>query len=118
MSKEHSTPKSFVFAFSGIREALKNEPNLRIHFLVGLLAIVLAFYFSFTSIEWIILLITICFVLMVELINTSLEALVNLVSPELKTEAKLAKDVAAAAVLISAVLSIVVGIFLFLPKFF
>jgi len=118
MSKTHPTLVSFGYAFSGLRAALKKEPNIRIHLSLALLAIILAFFLNFNPTEWIILAFTIAFVLILELINTTLEALVNLVSPEIREEAKVAKDVSAAAVLISALLSVVVGVFLFLPKIF
>jgi undecaprenol kinase/diacylglycerol kinase (ATP) len=109
---------SFGYAFSGIRTALKKEPNIRIHLVLALLAIILAYFLKFSPVEWIILAFTISFVLILELINTTLETLVNIVSPEVREEARVAKDVSAAAVLISAILSVVVGAFLYLPKIF
>jgi undecaprenol kinase/diacylglycerol kinase (ATP) len=118
MSQTHPTLTSFGYAFSGLKTALKNEPNIRIHLLISLLAIILAFFLGFSPVEWIILAFTISFVLILELINTSLEALVNIVSPEIKEEARIAKDISAAAVFIGALLSLVVGAFLFLPKVF
>jgi undecaprenol kinase/diacylglycerol kinase (ATP) len=118
MSQTHPTLTSFGYAFSGLKTALKNEPNIRIHLLIALLAIILAFFLKFNPVEWIILAFTIAFVLILELINTTLEILVNIVSPEIKEEARIAKDVSAAVVLIGALLSLVVGAFLFLPKVF
>jgi len=116
MGINHSKVKSFSFAFAGVKEAFKKEPNLRIHFSIAILALIFAFFLKFTVIEWVILFITIFFVLTLELINTSLESVVNLVSPEIKDEAKIAKDVSAAAVLFASIMSIVVGIALFVPK--
>lgn len=116
MSKTHSTIKSFGYAFHGIKTAVKNEPNIRIHLTIGSLAILLGFILRLTSTEWIILFFTIAFVLILELVNTSLEALVDIVSPELQPKAKVAKDVVAAAVLVSAILSLIIGGYLFLPK--
>jgi diacylglycerol kinase len=118
MSKEYSTLKSFSFAFDGIASALKQEPNFRIHIILGLIVLVAAYFLKFTSIEWLILILTIFFVLVLELINTTLEQLVDLVSPEVQPKAKIAKDVSAAAVLLSAIFSIIVGAILFLPKIF
>jgi undecaprenol kinase/diacylglycerol kinase (ATP) len=118
MSKTHPTLMSFGYAFSGIKTALKREPNIRIHLVLALLAIILAFFLKFNPVEWIILAFTISFVLILELVNTTLEALVNIVSPEVKEEARVAKDVSAAAVLISAILALFVGAFLYLPKIF
>ena len=116
MSKTHSSLESFRYAFSGLKAALRNEPNIRIHLGIALLAIVAAYFLRFTSTEWIILAFTIAFVLILELINTTLESLVNLVSPERRDEARFAKNVSAATVLVSAFLSVVVAAFLFLPK--
>jgi diacylglycerol kinase len=116
MSRFHSTTKSFGYAFEGVRTAFKKEPNLQIHTIVGMAVLVFAGVVGFSLFEWIILLFTIAFVILLELVNTSLEALVNLVSPDIKPQAKVAKDVAAAAVLLSAILSIIVGILLFFPK--
>jgi len=118
MSQTHPTITSFGYAFSGLKTALKDEPNIRIHLLISLLTVVLALFLGFSPVEWIILAFTISFVLILELINTTLETLINIVSPEIKEEAKVAKDVSAAAVLIGALLSVVVAGFLFLPKVF
>ena len=116
MSLRFSTFKSFSFAFEGIKAALKNEPNFRIHIGLAILAVILGVVFKFSFLELAILALTIGFVLILELINTTLEAVVNLVSPEIQDQAKIAKDVSAAAVLVSAILSVIVAFFLFLPK--
>jgi diacylglycerol kinase len=116
MSKTHSTVKSFSYAFQGIRTAIKNEPNFRIHITIASIALILGLILRLAPSEWIILFFTIAFVLILELVNTSLEALVDIVSPELQPKAKVAKDVVAAAVLVSAILSLIIGLFLFLPK--
>jgi undecaprenol kinase/diacylglycerol kinase (ATP) len=116
MSKSHSTFSSFSYAFSGIKLALKNEPNIRIHLVLALIATVGAYFLHFSRQEWIILLFTIAFVLTLELINTTLEAIVDIVSPRVRPQAKLAKDVSAAAVLVAALLSLAVGALLYLPK--
>ncbi len=83
-----------------------------------ILVIVLGFVLNLSSIEWAILIITIGLVLISEFINTSLEQIVDIVSPEKQEKAKIAKDVAAASVLVSAIVSILVAVFLFLPKIF
>lgn len=116
MSKKRSLSSSFYYAFEGIKEAFKNEPNFRIHSILGLIALSLAYILNFKKEEWIILFFTIAFVLILELINTSLEAIVDLVSPNIRAKAKVAKDVSAAAVFISSILALLVGAILFLPK--
>ena len=116
MGIHHSVTRSFKYAGEGIKTALKNEPNFRIHIFFAVIAIILATVLGFNYIEWILLFIVIFFVIMLELINTVLESLVDLVSPDIKGDAKVAKDVSAAAVLFAAFISVVVGIILFLPK--
>lgn len=116
MSKKRSLAKSFHFAFQGLGEAFRKEPNFRVHILSALVAFGAAFYLSFNLFEWIILAFTVCLVIIAELMNTAVESLVDIVSPEIKQEAKLAKDVLAAAVFVSALLSLLVGGLLFVPK--
>lgn len=116
MSLYHSTVKSFPYAFSGIKEAFKNEPNFRVHVIIALTAMILAALLGFSQIEWLILLMAIVLVIILELVNTSLEAIVDLASPQKQEKAKVAKNVAAAAVLISSLFALIVGVLLFLPK--
>ena len=107
---------SFGFAVSGIREAIQSEPNFKIHLGIAGFTFVLAYFLKFTILEWLLLTSVISFVLVLELINTSLEAIVDLVSPEVRVKAKIAKDVAAASVLIASTFATAAGILLFLPK--
>jgi len=116
MSLRHPTLRSFSFAFNGLKTALKTEPNLRIHFIITIFVISTALILGFSALELSILTLTIGFVLILELINTSLEALTDIVSPEIQEKARLIKDVSAAAVLIASFLSLFVGFFLFFPK--
>ena len=116
MSRKYPITKSFLFAISGLKSALSKEPNFRIHVVSAVLALIAAYFLKFSSLEWLILSITIFLVIIFELLNTVLEALVNLISPELNPEAKIAKDVSAAAVLVSAIFSVIVGAILFIPK--
>jgi diacylglycerol kinase len=116
MGLRHSTTKSFKYAFDGIKTAYKNEPNLRIHTIFAFLAISTAGILGISTIEWLLLTFTIFYVITFELLNTVLEALVNLVSPEISPHAKIAKDVSAACVLLAATMSVIVGLSIFLPK--
>jgi diacylglycerol kinase len=116
MSKKHGIIPSFGYALEGIRAAFKNEPNFRIHLFFAIFSLLAATVVGFSVTEWIILAFTITFVLVLELINTTLEAIVDLASPKIKGKAKIAKDVSAAAVLVSAILAIIVGLVLFIPK--
>jgi len=116
MGVNHTTAKSFGFAFEGVKTALKNEPNLRVHITFGALALLAAVLLGFTTYEWLILTITIFFVLALELLNTALESIVNLISPKKNPVAKAAKDVSAAMVLFASIMALFVGGVLFLPK--
>ena len=116
MGINHSTVKSFGYAFQGIKASLKKEPNLRIHVAIGIIALLLGFILKLSRLEWLLLAFIIFYVVTLELLNTVIESVVNLVSPEVKESARVAKDISAAVVLVSAILSIVVGLILFLPK--
>lgn len=89
---------------------------MQVHTIVGILALIFGAFIGLSVFEWILLLFAISFVILLELMNTSLEAVVNLVSPEIKPHAKIAKDVAAATVLLAAILATIIGLILFLPK--
>jgi len=118
MSVFHSIPKSFGYAIAGIKTAIKNEPNFRVHMMAGIAASGLGLFLGLNTTEWAILILTIVVVVVLELINTAIEAIVNLVSPQLQEAARVAKDTSAAAVLLSALGAVAVGVFLFLPKIF
>jgi diacylglycerol kinase len=105
--------KSLAYAFYGIKTALHCEPNMRIHLFFGVLAILFGFLLKISEIEWLILMITITLVLFAELMNTALESNVDLVTKTHKAEAKIAKDVAAGAVLIASINAIAIGIIIF-----
>jgi undecaprenol kinase/diacylglycerol kinase (ATP) len=116
MSKKENIFGSFGYAISGVSKAFKSEPNFRIHTIAGALALIAAYLFKLTITEWVILIFTISIVLILELVNTAIETIVDMVSPHYSTKAKIIKDVSAAAVLVSAILAVIVGAFLFLPK--
>jgi len=108
--------RSFGYAFAGIVYIVRTQRNARIEIAVGLGAVVLALWLGLTPVEWAVLAITIALVLALEWINTSLELAVSLASPERNPSAKAAKDVAAACVLLGAIVSVAVGLLLFLPR--
>jgi diacylglycerol kinase len=111
-----SRAKSFSFAWSGFWHTLKTQPNFQIQFVIAILVVSGAFFFNFTSFEWISLIITIGLVLTAELLNTVIEVVIDLaVKEKLLPDAKLAKDVAAGAVLLMSIVSLLVGIILFWP---
>ena len=116
MSKKQNIFSSFSYAGSGIKEAFKSEPNFRIHIVMGLLSVILGIFFKFSLEKFAILALTICFVIVLELINTVIEKLVDAVSPNFSPEAKVIKDLSAGIVLISALSAIAVGLLLYLPS--
>jgi diacylglycerol kinase len=116
VESRHSLLKSFSFAFEGLKAAILRGRNFKIQLTIGTLAIILGIILKLNSAEWLDLVIIITLVLILELVNTSIEALVDLVSPEIRERAKLAKDVAAATVLVASIGSIIIGVLLFLPK--
>ena len=107
---------SFRNALIGIKTAYKSQKNLRVHIFIGFLVIIFGVFLKVSIVEWLILLITILVVVITEMFNTALEFTVDLFSTEYSRQAKKAKDVSAAGVLITAVFAILIGIIIFLPK--
>jgi diacylglycerol kinase (ATP) len=105
--------ESFNFAFEGVIHVLRTQRNMRIHFLVAAGVLIAALAFDVDKLELIALLIAICFVLVSEMINTAVEAAVDVASTSFDPMAKLAKDIAAGAVLISSVNAVAVGYLVF-----
>jgi len=110
--------KSFKYAFSGLRLFFITEHNARIHLLAAGVAIGLSIYLHLSSTEWIAILSVISAVFVAEIINSSIEKLADVVSPEIHPKIKIVKDLAAAAVLVAAFLALAVGGIVFLPKLF
>lgn len=108
--------KGFYFAFNGIKYSFKTQLNFRIHAFMSVLALFLSYILQIAIRELIWIIFAISQVLVVELINTAIETLVDLVSPEFNPKAGLIKDISAAAVLIAAIFAFLVGCFVFLPK--
>ncbi len=111
--KKHAI--SFRHALAGITEGFKGEPRFQLQLLIGFLALVLGVAFQISLTEWLVLILTIFFVLVTELINTAVENVVDLVTSDTHPLAKAAKDSAAGAVLVAAVGSVIVGVIIFLP---
>ena len=107
--------RSFGYALQGILTATK-EQNLRFHLLSAFIVIITGIFTGLSMIEWMILTFVIALVIGAELINTAIECVVDLASPEFHPLAKDAKDIAAGAVLVFAVASVIIGLLIFLPK--
>ena len=105
--------ESFNYAFEGIIHVLRTQRNMRIHFAIAIGVLVAALAFDVTRLELIALLLAIAFVLIAEMVNTAIEATVDVASTSFDPMAKLAKDIGAGAVLIAAVNAIAVGYLVF-----
>jgi diacylglycerol kinase (ATP) len=104
---------SFRFARNGIIVAFKEQPNLKVHVLIAGVVVAAGLYFRITTTEWAILIICISLVITLELINSAFEYLVDLVTLERKPLAGKIKDVAAGAVLVTAIGTAIVGVVIF-----
>ncbi|WP_099352228.1 diacylglycerol kinase family protein [Fredinandcohnia onubensis] len=106
---------SFSYALQGLREAFFSERNLQIHFFFSVIVIFCGFLFHITKVEWLIVLLLFGGMFSIEMLNTAIEKVVDLVTDEYHPLAKKAKDIAAGAVLIYAIIAIIVGLIIFLP---
>jgi len=106
---------SFKHAFDGIMHTFATQPNLRIHLVISLFVILASFLLQLARWEWAIILFTILWVIVSEMINTALEAVVDLLVSEYHQSAKVAKDVAAGMVLVGAGGSVIIGLLIFIP---
>ncbi len=106
---------SFKYAFEGLVAAFKEEPNLKFHFLAGILVIILGLVLKISKADWVTIIILIGLVIAVELTNTAIEAVVNSFVDRQHLGAKMAKDISAGAVLITALTATIVGIMIFMP---
>lgn len=108
---------SFKYAFEGIVSSFKQERNMKIHFLAVILVVIFGLIYKISAQEWITLVILFGMVIASEMINTAIEEVVDIASPTKQKKAKLAKDIAAGAVLINAIIAVIVGLIIFIPKF-
>ena len=118
MKKTGKNPlyKSFGYAFEGIFAGIRGERNMKIHCFAAVCVVVAGVLFHISVTEWCICLVLFGLILSLELVNTAIEAVVDLVTEDKKPLAKLAKDTAAGAVLIAAVMAAVAGLLIFVPK--
>jgi len=105
----------FQYAFVGLRYTLKNHKSFALQSVAALIALVFAVVFRITRIEWIILIVTIGGVLTAELFNTAAESILDYLEKKHNLNVRIAKDVAAAGVLVTAIVSIIVGVLIFGP---
>ena len=118
MKKQKKDPlyKSFGYAFAGIFAVVTKERNMKIHCMAVVCVVIAGVVFRITPIEWCICLTLFGLVMALEMVNTAVEAVVDLVPEERRPLAKLAKDAAAGAVLIAAIMAAIAGMIIFIPK--
>lgn len=113
-NREHPTfIRSFGYAIEGFRTAVATERNIKVQLLVGVLAVVAGVVLKIDALSWVLVLLCIGLVLFAELVNTSIEAIVDLATQDLHPLAKRAKDIAAASVFTLSITAAVVGIIVF-----
>ena len=120
MSEQKKPPltRSFGYAFEGIFTGIRKERNMKIHCTVAALVMIAGLILRISPVEWCICLGLFGMVMSLELVNTAVESVVDLVTQERKPLAKIAKDTAAGAVLIAAIMAAIAGLIIFVPKGF
>jgi diacylglycerol kinase len=112
----HRFFRSFKYSFEGLSYAIRDEQSILVMVIVTIIALVFGFLFKISMIEWFLIFISIGLVLGTELLNTSIEASIDLVSPGYNDLAKVAKDTASASVFIYSLVAFFIGCFIFIPK--
>jgi diacylglycerol kinase len=115
MSRRHGLLLSFGYAFAGLAFLLRTQRNARIHVVMGTLACGLGAWVRISRVEWAVIVFTIALVLILEGLNTAVEAAIDLASPDIHPLAKAAKDLAAGMVLIATIASVAVGLLILAP---
>jgi len=114
MSLRHRA-NSFRYAFQGLADLFRTQPNARIHLLLASLVVAAGCLLHISRTEWLAIVLSISLVIALEAVNTAIEYLTDLISPDYHPLAGKTKDVAAAAVLIGAFGAVIVGLLIFLP---
>ncbi len=108
--------KSFKYAFEGFKVLLKSEHNARVHLFFTVLAVILGLILKISNVEWALIVFAIGFVFVAEVFNTCIEEVCDFICAEQDFKIKKIKDLAALAVLLSAISAFVIGLLVFLPK--
>jgi diacylglycerol kinase len=109
--------KSFTYAFRGLGKIFREERNLQVHSIVAIIIIALGFAVKLQPWEWCAVLVCIALVILMETVNSAIERLADVLKPRIHSYIKEIKDIMAAAVLISAILAVAVGLIIFIPHF-
>ena len=110
------TLRAFKYSWEGIKHAYTNEQSLTIHVVATILVVVFGIWLQINYYEWFFIIILIGMVVGIELLNTSIEAVVDLMSPEIHPLAKIAKDTASGAVLVLSITAAIGAALIFIPK--
>lgn len=109
--------RSFKYAYHGIKLFIRKGINIKIQIIIAFLTLLLGLFFHVNLLEWVVLLFCIALVITLEAMNSSIEILTDMVSPDKNKKAGQVKDIAAGAVLFASIISSVIGVLIFLPKF-
>jgi len=112
------TIRSFRHAFAGMYHALQNHQNLKVHIAAAVFTTIITIFLDIPKVEFLMVVFAIMFVIFAEMVNTSIEEMTDLITQEHRQEAKIAKDIASAAVLIASIFAIVVALVVFVPRLF
>ena len=107
--------KSFKYAFKGLYKTFTEEQNLKLQSIAACLVMVLAFYFNITRIEWMFLVFVIGIVILMEIANSAIERVTDILKPRIHDYVKEIKDIAAAGVMVASFIALVIGIIIFWP---
>ncbi|GAB3423631.1 diacylglycerol kinase family protein [Niabella aquatica] len=110
--------RSLGYAFNGLVQAIRSEQNMKVHIVAAIIVTTGGFILSIPTAEWIAILICIGVVIAFEMFNTAIEKLCDFVSPEHHAQIKVIKDLSAGAVLVMAIISLITGLLVFLPKIY
>lgn len=110
--------KSFIYAIRGFSKTFKEEQNLQIQSFLGVLALALGFYFQIERFEWIVLIMIIGLVILMEIANSAIERVTDVLKPRINTYVKEIKDIMAAAVMFASLIAAVIGLIIFIPYLF
>jgi len=116
MNKEHNLSMAFYHAFSGLQNFFLRERNGKIQLLISCTIVATAFAFKISSIEWVMILLCIGLVLALEMINSAIEKLCDLIHKDFHPVIKIVKDISAAGVLWASIISAAIGCIIFIPK--
>lgn len=109
--------KSFLYAFRGLIKTFHEEQNFKIQSVVAIIILALGFYFEISRMEWIFLVLVIGLVLLMEVLNSAVERIVDVLKPRIDTYVKEIKDIMAAAVMLASIMAVIIGLIIFLPYF-